>query len=480
MRNRRAGLMFVAVLLGARPALAAPGLSMDEAVGRALARAPELAAVRENEAAAVSRVTAARTAYWPRVAFEARYAVHWEKAKLPIDLSGLQGLAAIIPNFQAPKIADIDDYHAGRVGAGASIRLLDFSRGSRVDSAQSSLAAEKARSRETAAALAFQVRASFLAALLARDLKQIAGESLKLALAEERREALRVEVGTGSQLGLAQSRVRVASLRAQLRNADNELERQRRLLASLLGADERALPDLRGELHALAGPLPRRGLAEVPALERLRHTQQAAEQSARSIDRTFWPTLSVTARADYEYPHAFKLEWGPLLQGGVSLGWDLFDGGLRRAQVAEARAGARGLAEQATATEESLRRRLIDVEARTRTAEADLLSAREILEQTEVYLRVARGAVAAGTGTQLDVHNAELGVDRAKVAVQQALLGKALARAEGLMVHGIAAEGGSREGPSGFTPMGGGGRQDAPRDNNAGRRASRSDSGDMR
>jgi outer membrane protein TolC len=170
-----------------------------------------------------------------------------------------------------------------------------------------------------------------------------------------------------------------------------------------------------------------------------------AEASARSSDRRFWPTLSLGARADYEYPHAMKVEWGPAVQGGVTLSWELFDGGLRQAQTAEARANARGAAEQARAAEQSLVRRLVDVEARARTAQADLVSARETLEQQEVYLRVARASVQAGTGTELDVHNAELGVDRARIAVQQALFGKAMARAEGLMVHGVALEqGGSR------------------------------------
>ena len=176
-------------------------------------------------------------------------------------------------------------------------------------------------------------------------------------------------------------------------------------------------------------------------MDRLRRTRETAELSARSIDRTFWPTLNIMARADYEYPHAFRLEWGPLVQGGVNLSWDIFDGGLRRAQVAEARASARGIAEQGAATEQSLRRKLIDIEARTRTAEADLLSARETLGQQEIYLRVARAALAAGTGTQLDVHNAQLGLDRARMDLQQALLNKALARAEGLMVHGITTDG---------------------------------------
>jgi outer membrane protein TolC len=183
-----------------------------------------------------------------------------------------------------------------------------------------------------------------------------------------------------------------------------------------------------------------RPLASAPSLERLRAARTAAEQAARATARTILPTLSLMARVDLEYPHAMKLEWGPLLQAGVSIGWDFYDGGLRGAQVREARAQARSLEEAERATAEGLRRRLIDLGARGRTAAAELTSARETLEQTEIYLRVARAALAAGTGTTLDVHNAELGLDRARIAVQQALLGQALVRAETLAVHGVVEE----------------------------------------
>ena len=76
--------------------------------------------------------------------------------------------------------------------------------------------------------------------------------------------------------------------------------------------------------------------------------------------------------------------------------------------------------------------------ARRRTANAELSSARETRQQTEIYLRVARGAAAAGTGTALAVHTAQLGLDRAEIAVQQALLALALLRAEEQLVYGVA------------------------------------------
>ena len=425
--GRGAALIIVAVGLDA---WAQGSLTMEDAVQRALARAPELSAARAGEQAADGRVDQARSAYLPRLGAEASYLARWPKNELPIDFSKLTIPIPI-------SIGEIDDIHHVRAGVQVGMRVLDWSRGPRLDAARQSLEAERARTRETAAGLAFQVRGTFLAALFARDLKRISGESLRLAESEEKRARLRSDVGTGSQVALAQARVRVAGLKAQLRQAENELERQRRQLASLLGMSGGSLPEVAGELERLAGAVAERPLRDTPALERLRASRAAAELAAKSASRTFIPTLNVLAKAEVEYPHVMKTEWGPLLQGGASISWEFFDGGLRRGQVREAQAQARSLGELSDATEQSLRRKLIDIDARRRTAEADLTSARETLDQTQVYLRVARAAVAAGTGTDLDVHNAELGVDQARIAVQRALLAKALTSAEALFVHGV-------------------------------------------
>jgi outer membrane protein TolC len=426
----------IAILLLLAPigvARAAP-LTIEAAVSRALARAPELEAMQASAAAAEARVGQARSAYYPRLSADVSYSAHWPKNELAVELP-----AGLPFSFSLP---EVDDIHRFRAGAQVGLRLLDLGRGPRVEAARSSLAAEEARTRETSAGLAYQTRATFLAGLFARDLEKIAGESLRLAEAEEKRARLKSEVGTGSALALAQARVRVASLRAQRRQAEHELARYRQQLQSLL--DLKELPELEGELATLAAAsTPSGDLAKAPGVERLRASKLAAEELARAMSRGFWPTLSLMARADVGYPNAMKLEWGPLFQGGISLSWDFYDGGARQKQVREARAQAASAAAASRAAEETLRRKLIDLGARERTARAELESARETLTQTEVYLRVAKASLSAGTGTSLDVHNAELGIDRARIAVQQALLQQALARAETMMVHGVSVRSGN-------------------------------------
>jgi len=407
------------------PATAAPPITVERAVDMALARAPEVRAARGEHAAVGERVRQARSAYLPRLSLNGGYMVWWPKNALE--------LPAGVP-IELPAI---DSYHHVNAGLEAGIRLVDLSRGARVDAARQAASAAGAGIRETEVGLAFQVRATFLAALFSRDVTRIAGESSKLARRQEQQARLRAEVGTGSQVALAQTRVRGAQLEAQLRQSESELERYRRQLASLVGLPPGRLPSLEGDLELLSRPVPSRQVEQNPTLVKLRASREAALLTAKSTARSLVPTLDLFAKAEVEYPHRMKVEWGPLIQGGLRLSWPFFEGGVRWSRLREARARSEGLQAAEQAAREKLARRLIDLGARARTAEADLTSARATQKQTEVYLRVARAAVAAGTGTDLDVHQAELGVDQTRIAVRKALLALAVVRAETLAVCGI-------------------------------------------
>jgi len=424
----------VALLLApAGVVLAAPALTVDQAVEQALARAPELRAAALARAEAEARWAQTQTAAWPRAVVEASYTPHWpiNEIRLPQAPGG--------PTLTPRAVDDVQRY---QVNLSVSERLVDLSRGGREAAAREGVRQSEAVGELAAARVAFGVRVAFYGALFARDVCRIAGESLAQARREAQRAELRLAAGAGTQVGLAQARVRVAELEAELRRAEVQQARQRRVLASLLGLT--TLPPLAGQLESLAaaapagtaGPIGALSAEATPPVRQLRAAQRAAAHTARSHARTFVPTLSLAATAGLRYPRALALEFGPVLEGAAVLSWEAFDSGLRRARVREGEAQALRLGAQAEATARELERELIEVEARAASASADLVSARETLRQNEVYLRVARAALEAGTGTELDVHQAQLALDRARIAIQRALLDAALAEAQRLLVWG--------------------------------------------
>lgn len=412
------------------PVSASP-LTIDAAVERALGRAPELEAARHGERAASERTEQARSSYYPRLSVEAGYLAKWPKNELPIDLSALPNVPGI------PEVGGVDDVHHFNAGLQAGMVLFDLTRGSKVEALEHQAQAERAKIEESAATLAFQTRSTFLAALYARDVAHISEGSLAIAREEEARAKLRQEVGTGTEVTLAQTRVRRSSLEAQAKRANNDLLRYRAQLGSLLGDD--SLPELSGTLeeHGPAQARERELLKRSPVLARLGAQRAAALASATARSRTLVPTVSALAKAEVQYPRALKLETGPVLSAGINLSWVFFDGFQRSASVDEAEAQATQLEESMRATEEALLRRLIEVDAKKATAAADLQSARETQAQAEVYVRAANAAVESGTGTELELNTAKNTLDQANVAVRQALFQAALADAEELAIYGV-------------------------------------------
>ncbi|MBK8013010.1 MAG: TolC family protein [Deltaproteobacteria bacterium] len=413
-------------------ASAPAGLSIDEAVGKAIERAHELRARTESEAVARAKTDEIQSAWWPRAEVGGTYLARWPVQTLPISLPAQLGL---------PPIPEVDDVHHVQLSAKLRWLLFDLGRGPRADATEAQLAAEIATTKLSASELAFYVRSTFLLGILARDLKDIARESLRVAREELRTATVKAAVGTGSELAVAQARVRVAQLEAEDQRAEIDLARRRTTLASLLG--DEALPPLQGDLEALAAPTPDAPPSPdtQPEVERLAYARAAALNLGVAERRTFFPTVALQAEATLAYPRGFELKLAPIYAFGAVLSWPIFDGFARSAREAQATHQAAALAAMSEATKERLRRGALDLDERSRAADAGLAAARQIATQTEIYLRIARAGLEAGTATNLDVHTAELGLDQARVAIQRAWFEKALIQAERLRLYGQGQQG---------------------------------------
>ena len=106
---------------------------------------------------------------------------------------------------------------------------------------------------------------------------------------------------------------------------------------------------------------------------------------------------------------------------GAQLSWDIFDGMLTHGKVIQAKA----LYEKSRTDVEDRGRQ---IELEVRTAYSDFIEAQEVLdsqktvqEEAEEALREAKARADAGTGTQLDVLDAETSLTQARTTQVQAL-----------------------------------------------------------
>ena len=145
------------------------------------------------------------------------------------------------------------------------------------------------------------------------------------------------------------------------------------------------------------------------------------------------PTVSVFAgydwhNAQYTPPVTLDHEFDGW-NAGAQLSWDIFDGALTFGKVKQAKAQ---FDKSKTVLDDQARQ----IELQVRTAYSDFIQARETLdsqttvqEEADEALREARQRAEAGTGTQLDVLDAETSLTQARTTQIQALHDYATARA---------------------------------------------------
>jgi outer membrane protein TolC len=165
-------------------------------------------------------------------------------------------------------------------------------------------------------------------------------------------------------------------------------------------------------------------------LQALKKTEALQRENIINAKAGYKPTISAFAGWDWRSAEfqTSQSEFDGWEIGG-QLNWNIFDGMLTRGKVIQAKAGL----EHAQADVED-RARVIELEVRTDYS--SFINAHEVLqsqlkveEEATEALRLANARADAGTGTQLDVLNAQTSLTQARTTEVQALHDYDVARA---------------------------------------------------
>ena len=253
----------------------------------------------------------------------------------------------------------------------------------------------------------------------------------------------RYEAGTVPRFNVLQAEVAVANARPPLIKARNAYRVAKNNLSNLLGFNlprnvwENIPLNLTDKLDAqpFNAELP---VAIAQALER--RTELAALQKTEGLQREnvinaragYKPTIQAFAGYDWnssEFSTDLSQEFNGWVIGG-QLNWNIFDGMLTYGKVVQAKA-------QLAHAKADVEDRARQVELEVRTDYSSFIEAREVLEsqqkvqeEAEEALRLARARAEAGTGTRLDVLNAETQLTQARTTQVQALHDYDVARSQ--------------------------------------------------
>jgi len=442
-------------------------LSLDDAVRRAVERGEEIVSARAQLAQARARVTQATAVAFPQVATSLTYnrAIRtiFDDLAPPPAADTTQIPDAFDETRTAQERYDtlnellMQDFMSGLISglpfgrrntylAAVQIAQPVFTGGRISGTRAAARHYEQAANHqldEAEAEVVLQVRVAYMNAVLARRLQGIARESRRSAEEHYRQvEAFR-RAGTASEFDLLRARVDFENREPLVVRADQaahlallEVKRLANLPAGQTVALTSALDPsaVRVDEDAVA-----RRLETRPLLLAAREGVAVREAGLKVARGEWFPSVSLVGNLGFQaYPSSVAppgfSEWRQDWSVALAVSWMPFDGFGRRGRIAEAQAALRDARAQQAQVEEGLEIELAAALGEYRTARVEIAARRQTVGLAEETLELAELRFANGLATQLDVSDAALLVDEARVNEIQALhdLVKALARLERL------------------------------------------------
>lgn len=276
------------------------------------------------------------------------------------------------------------------------------------------------------------VRTAYYQVLLARERIKVQEENLRLLEQQLKTTTDRFQAGTVSGFERLRAEVAVANAKTPLISARNDYRLAIEGLRQALGLTTRRTDSLDqpsevvGELAFTPTTFELQAATESaranrPDLQRIAKLVDASERAITTARSGYYPNVAVVGGWDVRKGRNLALsDAREGLFVGVQSQWDIFDGRATAGRVAQARSiveqNRLGLVERELAVEIEVRRAYSSWQEATELVEAS----GRVVEQAEEAVRLANARYSAGTGTQLDVLQAQVELTTARTNQVQA------------------------------------------------------------
>jgi len=402
-------------------------LSLADALNIALEHSSEILRGKADLEAAYGVVVQTRAIALPKVQFAGSYKYDRAVEQFPFAAPPNTPIASAF-SFTVP-----DQQWAGNVRIVQSIyeggRITSSLRSARLTREQA-----LAQYQTVVADTALNVRLAYYDILLGAQQIVVQEASQALLQKELKDTSSRFEAGTVPRFNVLRAEVELANARPRLIRARNSYRIAKNNLANLLGyhLPPVVLEDIPLKLTGALDAEPYE--IDLPsavgqALERrselaaLRKAEELSGENVLSAKSGYKPSVEIFTGYGGRNS-SFSTDLARDVSGwnaGLQVNWNIFDGLQTQGRIREARARH----ERARVDVDDATRR---IELEVRTTYSNFIEAKEVLEsqkkvqeQAEEALRLATSRSAAGTGTQLDVLNAQTALTEARTTQVQAL-----------------------------------------------------------
>lgn len=429
-------------------------LSLEEAVDRALRESEEIATAQAAVAQADAQVTQATASALPQLSSSLTYnrAIKsiFDQAKGPPPVSDTLIPPAFDPNKTPQERFDllsqllVQDFMSALFGGlpfgrkNTYIATLTLTQpvyvggkvGAALRVAEHYRAAARDQLAETREDITLQVRSAYLTAGLAQRLVDIAEESRRLAREHLNQVESFFEAGTAAEFDMLRARVDLENRDPIVVQAQNSATLAvldlKRLVNIPAGQPVRLTSEMDPTLVEVDEVALRRMVMERPALQAAAEAVGMQEQAVR-IARgnrlptvTFLGTMGFQSFPDNPLPPGFD-QWRKDWSAALSISLPIFDGFRTRGEIDKARADLKTAELQEDQLREALSLQVAGALAEYRAARSQIQARRETVAMAERALELADVRFASGMATQLEVSDAALLLDQARVNEVQAL-----------------------------------------------------------
>lgn len=406
-------------------------LSLKECIETALKNQPTIRAARENIRAGQGRETQAASPYFPQLTASTGY------SESHAPLGGAFGDSTT---------------KSYTTSLSLSQTLYDFGKtGNAYDAAKLGTLSLERDAERISQEVVLNVKQSYYALLAAKKLVEVARKTIEQTESHLKQAEAFFRTGSKPRYDVTRAEVEVNNANLGLINAKNGVRIRTITLNNAMGIDPgkateivEALPAVpvlptleQAQLHALQSR---------PDMKRMEADIAAAQARLSAEQANYLPTLS--ANAAYNWANG-STEMGPFLgtmfKGDVQDSWNagimltlpLFQGGLTKGRVAEARANVLALEAQRDGIRQSILLEVNQAFADLESAAARVDVMEKTLQKARENLDIAQGRYKAGVGPYIEVTDAQLSSVNSETDRIQALYDYHLAIARLLKAMGV-------------------------------------------
>ena len=410
-------------------------LTLAEIEHSALTLQPQLVAARATTNVAVAQADQARAPLLPQVVGNASYTRETGNfAPRPGAIPG-GGTATGGSLFST-------SYDYWQFGVTANQLIYDFGQTiGKYDAAKLTADSQRLSEQTTRLGVLLNVRKAYFNARAAKELVDVARETLE----DQNKHLAQVQgmvlVGTQPPIALAQQKASVANAQVQLITAQNNYETSKAQLNQAAGLAQGTDYDVSDED---TGPvadedqpletLVTKAIAARPEIAALRRSRDATEASLSSAKGGYGPSIGATAGVTDVGINLSQLV--PNWNVGVGVTWPIFQGGLTKGLVRQVEAQVDSVNAQVSIEELQVRLDVDSARLAVRAAKATLGAVDDALTSAREQLRLAEQRYSTGVGNIIELTDAQVAYTTAAAQVVGARYGLAAARAQLLAALG--------------------------------------------